>query len=97
VPIYEIVLRFPDRDEIRLTDRNGYHVGQEITIAGRTFRVTGSEQPQRASAAGRFVLRPAQIPGRPPTTPLATFERRPERSPLAETRQHEAKQAEPFA
>ena len=54
--LYEIVLRFPDRDEIRITDRNGYHDGQEVVIEGRRFLVTGSEQPQAASAAGRFVL-----------------------------------------
>jgi hypothetical protein len=58
VALYEIVLRFPDRDEIRITDSNGYHHGQEVVIAGRRFLVTGSEQPQAASAAGRFVLEP---------------------------------------
>jgi hypothetical protein len=59
VPLYEIVLRFPDRDEIRLTDRNGYRVGQEITIAGRSYRVTGTEEPRETSAGARFVLEPA--------------------------------------
>jgi hypothetical protein len=58
MPLYEIVLRFPDRDEIRLTDYNGYHDGQAVVIKGRRFLVTGSEQPQAASAAGRFVLEP---------------------------------------
>jgi uncharacterized Zn finger protein len=43
VPLYEFVLRFPDRDEIRLTDRNHYRVGDEILIAGRHFRVTSAE------------------------------------------------------
>ena len=65
MPLYEIVLRFPDREEIRLTDRNGYHDGQEVVIAGRRFLVTGSEQPWAASAAGRFVLEPhGWSPGR---------------------------------
>jgi hypothetical protein len=65
VPLYEIVLRFPDRDEIRLTDRNGYRDGQEVVIAGRRFLVTGREQPRAASAAGRFVLEPrGSSPGR---------------------------------
>ncbi|HEV8460922.1 MAG TPA: hypothetical protein VGQ38_09450 [Gaiellaceae bacterium] len=58
MPLYEIVLRFPDRDEIRLTDYNGYQDGEEVVIAGRRFLVTGSEQPRTASAAGRFVLEP---------------------------------------
>jgi hypothetical protein len=65
VPLYEIVLRFPDREEIRLTDRNGYRDGQEVVVAGRCFLVTGSEQPQAARAAGRFVLEPrGRSPGR---------------------------------
>jgi hypothetical protein len=58
VPLYEIVLRFPDREEIRLTDRNGYHEGQEVVIAGRRFLVTGREPPHAASADGRFVFKP---------------------------------------
>jgi len=58
VPLYEIVLRFPDRDEIRLTDRNGYQDGEEVVIAGRRFLVTGTEPPRAASAVGRFVLEP---------------------------------------
>ena len=65
VALYEIVLRFPDRDEIRITDRNGYHDGQEVVIAGRRFLVTGSERPRAAIAAGRFVLEPhGWSPGR---------------------------------
>jgi hypothetical protein len=58
VPLYEIVLRFPDREEIRLTDRDGYRAGDEIVIAGRPFLVTGTEPPQAVHAAGRFVLEP---------------------------------------
>jgi hypothetical protein len=58
VPLYEIVLRFPDRDEIRLTDQDGYADGEEVVIAGRRFRVTGREPPRAASAVGRFVLEP---------------------------------------
>lgn len=62
MPLYEIVLRFSDRDEIRLTDRNGYRIGQKVTIAGRTFRVTGTEEPQGADAGARFVLEPVRAP-----------------------------------
>jgi hypothetical protein len=58
VPLYEIVLGSPDRDEIRLTDRNGYHHGQEVVIAGRRFLVTGREQARAASVRGGFVLVP---------------------------------------
>jgi hypothetical protein len=58
VPLYEIVLRFPDRDEIRLTDRNGYRTGDEIVIAGRRFVVTGLGPPAAPHAESRFVLEP---------------------------------------
>jgi len=61
--LYEVVLRFPDRDEVRITDRNGYELGQEVTIAGRPFRVAGKEQPGDASAVERFVLKPAESGG----------------------------------
>jgi hypothetical protein len=56
--MYEIVLRFPDRDEIRLTDRNGYRTGEKLVIAGRRFLVTGREPPEAPSAEDRFVLEP---------------------------------------
>jgi hypothetical protein len=56
VPLYEIVLRFPDRDEIRLTDRNGYRGGEEVAIAGRRYLITGTEPA--VSADDRFVLEP---------------------------------------
>lgn len=58
MPLYEVVLRFPDREETRITDRNGYRAGDEIVIAGRTFLVTGTEPPQAVNSAGRFVLEP---------------------------------------
>lgn len=58
MPLYEIVLRFPDRDEIRLTDRDGYEAGQEVVIGARRFVITGTESPQSVSADGRFVLEP---------------------------------------
>jgi hypothetical protein len=58
VPLYEIVLRFPDRDEVRLADRNGYVAGAEVVIAGRTYRVLGTEPPQSAEATERLVLEP---------------------------------------
>lgn len=62
MPLYEFVLRFPDRDEIRLGDRNGLPAGDEITIAGRPFLVTGTEPPQAVRADGRLVLEPRDEP-----------------------------------
>ena len=46
MPLYEVVLRFPDHDEIRLADRDGYQVGDTIDIARRTYVVVGLEPPQ---------------------------------------------------
>lgn len=70
VPLYELVLRFPDRDEIRITDRNGYRVGDELTIAGRGFIVTGVErvtsaQPRKlpVPVERRFVVLPKAVAG----------------------------------
>jgi hypothetical protein len=59
MPLYEIVLRFPDRDEVRIADRNGYRPGAEVVIANRTYVVAGTESPQRLNASERFVLRPS--------------------------------------
>lgn len=61
MPLYEVVLRFPDREEIRITDRNGYRAGDEIVIAGRIFLVVGTEPPQALHSAGRFVLEPRDV------------------------------------
>ena len=61
MPLYEIVLRFADREEIRITDRDGYRAGDEIVIAGRTFLVIGTEPPQTVHSAGRFVLEPRDL------------------------------------
>lgn len=56
--LYEIVLRFPDRDEIRLADRNGYQLGDEVIVARRTYVVAATERPQWPNASRRFVLEP---------------------------------------
>lgn len=60
MPLYEIVLRFPDRDEIRLADRNGYQTGAEVVIGRRAYVVVGTEPPQWPNASERFVLEPAE-------------------------------------
>jgi hypothetical protein len=52
--LYEIVLRFPDRDEVRLTDR-ALDVGDTLSIGGQTWRVFGTEVPRSAVAAARYV------------------------------------------
>jgi hypothetical protein len=63
VPLYELVLRFPDRDEIRLADRDGYQVGDKIDIARRTYVVVDTEPPQWPNARRRLVLEPFRPAG----------------------------------
>jgi hypothetical protein len=58
VPLYEIVLRFADHDEIRLADRDGYQLGDEVIVARRTYVVVATERPQLPNASKRFVLEP---------------------------------------
>jgi len=59
MPLYEFVLRFGDREEVRLGDRNGYRIGDEILIGGRRFVVTGEEIPTDPTAEERLILEPA--------------------------------------
>jgi hypothetical protein len=47
--VYEVVLRFQDREEIRLTDRP-LDVGDSVAIGGQRWVVEGREAPR-----GRFV------------------------------------------
>jgi hypothetical protein len=59
MPLYEVVLRFPDHDEVRLADRDGYEPGTEVVIAQRRYAVVGTEPPRSQKASKRFVLKPA--------------------------------------
>jgi hypothetical protein len=61
MPLYEIVLRFPDRDEIRLADKDGYQVGDTIELARRTYVVVDTEPPQWPNASKRFLLEPFEL------------------------------------
>jgi hypothetical protein len=56
--IYEVLLRFQDRDEIRLADTDGYRIGGEVTIARRSYIVVATERPAWPGASTRFVLEP---------------------------------------
>lgn len=55
MPLHEIVLRFGDREETRLTDRHCYGVGGEVEIE---FRVVGIEPSATPRARERIVLEP---------------------------------------
>jgi hypothetical protein len=51
--VYEVVLRFPDRDEVRLTDRP-IEVGGTLEINGSGWLVE-SEEPHDGRAAARLI------------------------------------------
>jgi hypothetical protein len=53
-----LVLRFPNRDEVRLGD-SVYRPGSLVRgIDGCQWRVVGSESPQSWFADGRYILLP---------------------------------------
>ena len=51
--VYEVVLRFLDRDEVRLTDRP-IEVGGTLEIEGSGWLVE-SKEPQDGQAAARYI------------------------------------------
>ena len=53
MPIYEVVLRYPDRDELRFTDRR-VPTDRLVEIAGETWSVTVEREPSDI-AATRFL------------------------------------------
>jgi hypothetical protein len=61
VPLYELVLRFGDRDEVRLGEGNGYERDEEVVIENRRFVVVGIESPRAAATSRRFILAPAEV------------------------------------
>jgi len=56
MPLYEVVLRYENRDEIRLTDHDPRRSGQ-VQLNGRTWQVVASADGQ-PPLAGRVVLEP---------------------------------------
>ena len=65
MPLYELVLRYADRDEVRLTDHNPVHGGY-AWIDERRWQVIADEDSTRAGVERRYILRPtANHVGRP--------------------------------
>jgi hypothetical protein len=74
--LFEVVLRFPDRDDVRLGD-DVHELGAVVTDAsGRRWRVAGREDPQSSFADGRYILLPA-----PEASPVASGLGRPHSRP----------------
>jgi hypothetical protein len=59
MPLYEIVLRFPSHEEIRLTDHDPGLQG-EVRVDGRSWLVVAEEEGgMQESVAKRYVAQPA--------------------------------------
>jgi hypothetical protein len=52
--MYEVVLRFPDRDEVRLTDRP-IEVGGTLEIGGSGWLVESEDPHDGRAAAARYI------------------------------------------
>ena len=62
MPLYEIVLRFADREEVRLGEGH-YERDERVVIGDRPFVVTGVEPPLAETVSKRFILEPAEGSG----------------------------------
>ena len=54
MPLYEVVLRFPDREEVRLTD-DPPPLDSLVDIAGRRWRVQQAARAHSRLATGRLI------------------------------------------
>jgi len=54
--LYEVVFRYPDRDEVRLTDRP-LPEGEAVEIGGTSWHVVLDREPGDIRAAARYVCR----------------------------------------
>jgi hypothetical protein len=58
MPLYEVLLKRDDDEEIRLTDR-ALQVGETLTIAEQRWQVQRQEPAKQADAEVRYVCVPA--------------------------------------
>jgi len=57
MPLYEVLLQYPDRAELRLTDRPS-EVGDTLVAAGKLWYVVGLErETKHVRATARFVCK----------------------------------------
>jgi hypothetical protein len=55
MPLYEIVLRYSDRDEIRLTDRDPLEDGQ-VRINGAVWPIIATREGSTKRVARRYIV-----------------------------------------
>lgn len=58
MPLYEIVLRYPDRDEIRLTDHDP-RVDGHVRINGSAWTIVAEREGSSGRVARRYIVRVA--------------------------------------
>ena len=58
--LYEVVLRLPDREELRVTDRDPSLVGY-VTIDGRKCEIVAEEASPDVKVARRYIVRPMVV------------------------------------
>ena len=56
MPLYEIVLRFPDRDEVRLTDYDPREDGH-VRINGSSWPIIAQKPGRTPRVARRYIVR----------------------------------------
>jgi hypothetical protein len=57
MPLYEIVLRYPDRDEVRLTDRDPRDDGH-VRINGSRWPIIAHKPGSTPRVEYRYIVRP---------------------------------------
>jgi hypothetical protein len=58
--MYEIVLRSPDREEIRVTDHDPHSEGY-VTIDGQKWEIVAEEEASNAEAERRYIVVPVSF------------------------------------
>jgi hypothetical protein len=56
MPLYEIVLRYPDRDEVRITDQDPQDTGY-VTINGSRWPIIAHEPADTPRIERRYIVR----------------------------------------
>jgi hypothetical protein len=68
--LYEVVLRLPDREELRVTDHDPSLAGY-VTIDGRKCEIVAEEDSPDAKVARRYIVRPMSAAGSKAVSPPA--------------------------
>jgi hypothetical protein len=58
--LYEVVLRSPDREELRFTDRDPRLDGY-VTVDGQRCDIVAEQESPDAEVTRRYIVRPASV------------------------------------